>query len=66
MIPEPPAIPDAAAEALKQLNDLGEPTFASLGLGGWTPVGLVQNCMEYVHVTMGVDWWMAIMIGSCL
>lgn len=63
-IPEPPAIPDAALEALNQLNALGEPTFASLGLGGWTPVGMVQQCMEYLHVTLGIDWWAAIVIGT--
>ncbi|XP_066148333.1 mitochondrial inner membrane protein OXA1L [Euwallacea fornicatus] len=63
-IPEPPPIPDAVAEALSNLNELGEPTFISLGLGGWTPVGIVQNCMEYLHVTLGVDWWLAIMIGT--
>ncbi|XP_066256093.1 mitochondrial inner membrane protein OXA1L [Euwallacea similis] len=63
-IPEPPPIPDAVAEALSKLNELGEPTFTSLGLGGWTPIGMVQNCMEYLHVTLGVEWWLAIVIGT--
>lgn len=63
-LPEPPPVPDAAVELLNQFNELGEPTFASLGLGGWTPVGMVQQCFEYLHVTLGVPWWEAIAIGK--
>lgn len=63
-IPEPPSIPEVSEETLNQLNALGEPTFASLGLGGWTPVGIVQNCFEYLHVTLGVPWWAAIVLGK--
>lgn len=64
-IPEPLPMADIAAEAARTLNALGEPTFASLGLGGWTPVGIVQNCFEYLHVTLGIPWWQAIVIGKC-
>ncbi|KAK9728400.1 60Kd inner membrane protein [Popillia japonica] len=63
-IPEPPPIPEASAEVLNQLNALGEPTFLSLGLGGWSPIGIVQTALEYVHVTLGVPWWGAIVIGT--
>lgn len=64
-IPEPPPIPEVLSEeVVQQLNSLGEPTFASLGLGGWTPVGMVQNCFEYLHVSLGVPWWAAIVIGK--
>ncbi|KAJ8922157.1 hypothetical protein NQ315_004092 [Exocentrus adspersus] len=52
-IPEPPPVPDIAQEIVNQVNALGEPTFASLGLGGYSPVGLAQMCFEYVHVTLG-------------
>lgn len=64
-IPEPPPVPEPepVLEVASQLNALGEPTFASLGLGGWTPVGFVQNCFEYLHVTLGIPWWEAIVIG---
>ncbi|XP_022920028.1 mitochondrial inner membrane protein OXA1L [Onthophagus taurus] len=66
-LPEPPPIPDGLADSLlTQTNALGEPTFASLGLGGNTPVGLVQNCFEYLHVTLGVPWWEAIVIGTII
>ncbi|CAH0399444.1 unnamed protein product [Chilo suppressalis] len=68
-IPEPPPVPDP--ETFSQLNETvqslaanGEPTFASLGLGGWSPVGLVQNCLEYLHISLDVPWWGAIVIGT--
>lgn len=41
-----------------------DPTFESLGLGGWGPVGIIQNCLEYVHVEFGMPWWTTIMIGT--
>lgn len=59
-IPEPPPVPAIT----EPLNALGEPTLASLGLGGWTPVGMVQNCLEYLHVSLGVPWWEAVVIGK--
>ncbi|XP_049872106.1 mitochondrial inner membrane protein OXA1L [Pectinophora gossypiella] len=68
-IPEAPPVPDPST--LAQINETaqtlaanGEPTFASLGLGGWSPVGLVQNALEYLHVTLDVPWWGAIVIGT--
>lgn len=65
-IPEPPPIPDASVEIVSQINALGESTFVSLGLGGWSPVGLVQHAFEYLHVTLGLPWWQAIMIGNLI
>lgn len=65
-IPEPPPIPAApeVSEIVSNLAANGEPTFASLGLGGWTPVGIVQNCMEFLHVTCDLPWWGVIAIGT--
>lgn len=42
----------------------GEPAFATLGLGGYTPVGIVQNCMEFLHMDLDIPWWGTIMIGT--
>ncbi|XP_069956718.1 mitochondrial inner membrane protein OXA1L isoform X1 [Cherax quadricarinatus] len=53
----PPVPPEAVGPAL---NALGEPTFASLGLGGWSPVGIVQSSLEFLHVTADLPWWGAI------
>ncbi|XP_057661340.1 mitochondrial inner membrane protein OXA1L [Diorhabda carinulata] len=66
-IPEPPVIPEALGgteEVLNQVSALGEPTFASLGLGGYSPVGIVQHCFEYLHGTLGLEWWLAIALGT--
>ncbi|KAJ8929425.1 hypothetical protein NQ314_017874 [Rhamnusium bicolor] len=63
-IPEPPPVPDGTEVIVNQINALGEPTFESLGLGGHSPVGLAQYCFEYVHVTLGVEWWAAIVIAQ--
>lgn len=66
-IPEPPVIPEALGgteEIVNHLNALGEPTFASLGLGGYSPVGIVQHCFEYLHGTLGLEWWVAIALGT--
>lgn len=62
----PTPILEAATTTTAQVvtNALGEPTFASLGLGGWSPVGFVQNCMEFAHVNCDIPWWGAIMIGT--
>uniref|UniRef100_A0A1B6E8W1 Membrane insertase YidC/Oxa/ALB C-terminal domain-containing protein n=1 Tax=Clastoptera arizonana TaxID=38151 RepID=A0A1B6E8W1_9HEMI len=60
IIPEPPVLPtDAIAEGI-----LSEPTFSSLGLGGWGPVGIIQNCMEFLHINCDLPWWVAIVIGT--
>ncbi|XP_055842083.1 mitochondrial inner membrane protein OXA1L [Episyrphus balteatus] len=68
-IPEAPPIPEPQSlseVATQVLNAAGEPTFASLGLGGWSPVGMVQNCMEYLHIGLDVPWWAAIAIGTAV
>ncbi|EDS36533.1 inner membrane protein oxa1-1, mitochondrial [Culex quinquefasciatus] len=61
-IPEPPPIP--VAPEVADLVAGAEPTFASLGLGGWSPVGMVQNCMEFLHITADLPWWGCIAIGT--
>lgn len=63
VIPEPPTIPQGAPE-IAELVAGAEPTFASLGLGGWTPVGIVQNCMEFLHIGLDLPWWGCIAIGT--
>ncbi|XP_053675648.1 mitochondrial inner membrane protein OXA1L [Anopheles nili] len=62
-IPEPPTIPQAAPE-IADIVAGAEPTFASIGLGGWSPVGIVQNCMEFLHIGLDLPWWGCIAIGT--
>lgn len=61
-IPEPPTITPEIIETVTA-PFTGEPPFESLGLGGWSPVGIVQNCLEYVHIGLDLPWWVAIVIG---
>ena len=48
------------SEMLKDMADtvssVCEPSLSSLGLGGWSPVGLVQQCLELVHVYGDISW----------
>ncbi|XP_060137822.1 mitochondrial inner membrane protein OXA1L [Zootoca vivipara] len=41
-----------------------EQSFAELGLGSHTPVGLIQNFLESLHVDIGLPWWGAIVTGT--
>ncbi|XP_006883188.1 PREDICTED: mitochondrial inner membrane protein OXA1L-like [Elephantulus edwardii] len=47
-----------------------EQSFAELGLGSYTPVGLIQNFLEFMHVDLGLPWWGAIatctVVARCL
>ena len=68
-IPEPPVIPEIVEtpvipDTISSLVEGAEPAFASIGLGGWTPVGIVQNCMEFLHIGMDLPWWGTIAIGT--
>lgn len=76
--PVPPSFPTEAADALETSSQglwaadaariLAEgETFASLGLGGYSPVGLIQSAMELIHSTTGLPWWGSIVLSTlCL
>ncbi|KAL4234769.1 Mitochondrial inner membrane protein oxa1l [Mactra antiquata] len=63
-----PDVPIAPLEDIKtmlpELNALGEPTLQSMGLGSNSPVGLVQQCMEMLHVGVDLPWWGAIALTA--
>ncbi|CAG9864608.1 unnamed protein product [Phyllotreta striolata] len=66
-IPEPPSVPtlpEGFEDLVTQLSANGEPTLASLGMGGYTPVGMIQNCLQYLHCDLGMEWWAAIALGT--
>lgn len=65
-IPELPAPVLETVENLVQLQPNGDPTFASIGLGGWSPVGILQNTMEAIHVYCNIPWWATIMTTTFL
>lgn len=57
-----PDLPEApvAPQSLPEIVDGLEPTFASLGLGGYSPVGFFERTLEMLHVNAGMPWWGAI------
>lgn len=58
-------IADAAPTAVEVLQ-AAEATLAELGLAGNTPVGLIQNLLEFMHLDLGMPWWGAIVVGTVL
>ncbi|XP_030636756.1 mitochondrial inner membrane protein OXA1L isoform X1 [Chanos chanos] len=56
--------PVTVAEVLQEAG--AEVSLLELGLGGYTPVGLIQNLLEFMHVTVGMPWWGAIVAGTIL
>lgn len=60
-IPTPPAVPEVASGGAADVAQCAaEQSFAELGLGSYTPVGLIQNLLEFMHVDLGLPWWGAI------
>lgn len=64
-------ITDQVADAAPTVMDVlqaatTEPSLAELGLAGRTPVGLIQNLLEFMHVDLGLPWWGAIVVGTVL
>ncbi|XP_073233175.1 mitochondrial inner membrane protein OXA1L-like [Porites lutea] len=53
-------------EMLKDMADamtsLGEQSLVSLGLGGYSPTGLIQQTLELIHVSGNVSWCASIAI----
>ena len=59
--PTPPAVPEVASGGAADVAQCAaEQSFAELGLGSYTPVGLIQNLLEFMHVDLGLPWWGAI------
>lgn len=46
----------AASPATHQLGD-----FAAQGFGGLWPSGMVQTALEFLHVQVGLPWWLSIL-----
>ncbi|XP_076983340.1 mitochondrial inner membrane protein OXA1L isoform X1 [Tamandua tetradactyla] len=69
--PSPTAVTEVVpGEIADVIQAAAEPTFTELGLGSYTPVGLIQNFLEFMHVDLGLPWWGAIaactVLARCL
>ncbi|KAI5609892.1 mitochondrial inner membrane protein OXA1L [Silurus asotus] len=60
-------VAEAPILAMDVLQEAGaELSLAELGLGAFTPVGLIQNMLEFMHVSIGLPWWGAIVAGTII
>lgn len=58
-------VAEAPLTALDVLQGVGaEASLSELGLCNYTPVGLIQNLLEFMHVGIGLPWWGAIVAGK--
>lgn len=58
-------VTEAPMLAMDVLQGAGaELSLSELGLGSFTPVGLIQNLLEFMHVGIGLPWWGAIVVGK--
>ncbi|KAK9499594.1 hypothetical protein O3M35_002610 [Rhynocoris fuscipes] len=62
-IPDPPVPPPP--EVIPE-EIIGEATLQSIGLGGWSPIGLAQRSLDFLHVTCDLPWWGAIVVGTII
>lgn len=62
--PEVTDIASTLTDTLSSTADVLEPSLASLGLCHWTPVGLVQMLLEYLHISMHWPWWITIVASK--
>ena len=49
-----------AAQYTQDIQSMGE--IAAAGLGGYSPVGLLQQTFEFLHVSTGLPWWATIAV----
>lgn len=66
-VPTPlPSVPieEVAPVVVQALTPIGEPTFASLDLGGYSPVGILQSSLEYLHVSCDLPWYATIIAST--
>lgn len=64
-----PAVPPAPTVVpvesfVESLADDAVPTLQSVGLGGWSPSGIVQQLLDFLHASTGLPWWATIAIST--
>ncbi|XP_043524618.1 mitochondrial inner membrane protein OXA1L [Frieseomelitta varia] len=68
-IPDPPVPQIPLHEEITKIINLhpnGEPTFESLGLGGFGPFGIFQSFYELLHINCHLSWWATIILTSVI
>lgn len=68
----PPGTDDGGGGSIQAAQDIfssGLPVdvpLSEIGLGGYTPVGLIQHALDFLHVGIGLPWWCSIVVGTVL
>uniref|UniRef100_A0A023FS83 Putative cytochrome oxid n=1 Tax=Amblyomma cajennense TaxID=34607 RepID=A0A023FS83_AMBCJ len=60
--PAPTAVP--VESFVQSLADDTVPTLQSVGLGGWSPSGIVQQLLDFLHASTGLPWWATIAVST--
>ncbi|XP_037502532.1 mitochondrial inner membrane protein OXA1L isoform X1 [Rhipicephalus sanguineus] len=61
--PAPTVVPvESFVESLG--DDTVVPTLQSVGLGGWSPSGMVQQLLDLLHTSTGLPWWATIAVST--
>ncbi|KAM5194287.1 mitochondrial inner membrane protein OXA1L [Mantella aurantiaca] len=61
----PPPVSELAPTVAETICQV-EQSLTELGLGGNSPVGLIQNFLSFLHMDIGIPWWGAIVTGTIL
>ncbi|XP_076332346.1 mitochondrial inner membrane protein OXA1L-like [Tachypleus tridentatus] len=64
-IPEPPQVPLLNTDVENVLEEKGS-EILNAGLGGWSPVGIIQHCLDFCHVSLDIPWWLSIVICTTI
>ena len=58
----------SVVDAISQQTNLTDAVsgLTSAGLGGYTPVGIIQHALEFLHVQANMPWWAAIATMAAL
>jgi len=56
---------DAAALVVEEgTAELAGETLTDMGLGGYSPVGLMESILDGIHTLTGLPWWMTIVLTT--
>lgn len=68
LIPPPPAPPvvETVEPAAAKLVENGAESLREMGLGGWSPSGMLQHCLDFMHSSFGLPWWATIVVGTLI
>lgn len=53
------------SESIRHASELATNDLKSLGLGGWTPSGILQHLLDSVQYLTDLPWWATIILVTC-